>query len=269
VIGVAQFDQFAGAFNPRKFAIEITVDPALHNRGVGGHLYAVLINALRDLDPLCLDMWSREDMPCRIGFLEHRGFREDQRIWSSELDLATFDPRPFRAYADAVEANGLVIRSLADLLATNSLDERELYDLWAEVHEDVPIPPSQDRTRRTFDDWRKRNLEHLSLFVEGYFVALDRGRYVGTTQFWHAPEKDRLRTGLTGVRRDYRGRGVAFGLKVRALEFARERGYRFVDTENASTNVGMLSINERLGFLKRPAWVHYAADWASAARSRA
>jgi mycothiol synthase len=261
VIGVAHYDQSAGAYNARKFMIEVIVDPALHNHGIGGQLYSVLISALRELDPISLDTWTREDMPCRVAFLQHRGFVEDQRIWSSELDLAAFDPAPFCGYLDAVRSNGLVIRTLAELRAAGALDERELYDVWVEVHEDVPIAPSQDHTRRTFDDWRKRNIEHLSLFPEAYFVALDADRYVGTTQLWHAPERDRLRTGLTGVRRDHRGRGIAFGLKVLALEFAKQRGYRWVDTENASTNAGMLRINERLGFLKRPAWVHYVAAW--------
>jgi GNAT superfamily N-acetyltransferase len=246
--------------------LELAVEPAVHNRGIGGRLYTVVIDALRGLDPISMDIWSREDMPCRLAFLEHRGFREDQRIWSSELDLAAFDPTPFRGYAEAVQSNGLVVRSLAELRASGALDERELYDLWVEIHEDIPLAPSQEWTRRTFEDWRPRHLEHPSMFADAYLIALDGDgtRYIGTSHLYHAPEKDRLRTGLTGVRRAYRGRGIAFGLKVRALEMVKQRGYRFVDTENASSNAGMLSINDRLGFLRRPAWIHYAADWTTA-----
>ncbi|MBV9169109.1 MAG: GNAT family N-acetyltransferase [Chloroflexi bacterium] len=267
VVGGAQYEQYAGAYNPRKFSIQITVDPTLHNRGIGGRLYAALIDALREFDPISMNAMSREDMFCRVAFLQHRGFREEQRDWSSELDLDSFDATPFRKYVDSMRSKGFVVRTLADLLANQELDERELFDLWVEVQDDVPSPPSMDRTRRTFEDWRTRNLEHVSLFPEAYFIALDGTRYVGTTQMWRAPEKECLRTGLTGVRRAYRGRGIAFALKVVALEFAKQRGYGRVDTENESRNVGMLSINERLGFVKRPAWVHYVAEWSAASRA--
>ena len=52
-------------------------------------------------------------------------------------------------------------------------------------------------------------------------------------------------------------------LKVRALSFARERGYRYVKTENESNNKGMLFINDDLGFVKKPAWVHYSKTFVS------
>ena len=60
----------------------------------------------------------------------------------------------------------------------------------------------------------------------------------------------------------YRRRGVAFALKVRSLEFAKAGGYARVITENESNNRGMLAINDELGFVKNPAWVHYARSFA-------
>jgi len=66
-----------------------------------------------------------------------------------------------------------------------------------------------------------------------------------------------LRTGVTGVRREYRRRNIALALKVRALEFGKSQGYRQVITENEINNQGMIAINDRLGFVKNPAWLHY------------
>lgn len=261
IVGVAQYDQYANAYNPRKFSIEVLVDPACHNRGIGKHLYAMLIERLRGFEPLSLDAWSREDMACRIAFFEHRGYREDQRVWSSRLDLTTFDPAPHWSYVESLRAQGFTVRTLAELQQTGSLDEQQLYEAWTTLHDDVPIAPSQDRSSRTFEEWRPRNLDNPSLFPEAYFFVLDGDRIVATTQLWHSPDREGLRTGLTGVRRDYRGRGLAFALKVIALDFARRRGYRWTDTENASDNAGMLGINDRLGFVRRPAWLHYAGAW--------
>jgi GNAT superfamily N-acetyltransferase len=57
--------------------------------------------------------------------------------------------------------------------------------------------------------------------------------------------------------RSHRRRGIAVGLKVHALKFAKDLGYKRTITENAAVNVGMLAINGQLGFVRNPAWVRY------------
>jgi GNAT superfamily N-acetyltransferase len=95
-------------------------------------------------------------------------------------------------------------------------------------------------------------------------LAVDGDRFVGTSQLWRAPAADELRTGLTGVRREYRRRGIALALKVHSLAFAKAQAcYKRVLTENESNNRGMLSINERLGFVKKPVWAHYLKTFGS------
>ena len=62
-------------------------------------------------------------------------------------------------------------------------------------------------------------------------------------------------TGLSGVRREYRRKGVATALKHTSLMWAKSMGYKWIRTDNAATNVGMLSINIRVGFKFMPAWL--------------
>jgi GNAT superfamily N-acetyltransferase len=262
-VGFAEYSQYQRSYHPRRFNLELVVDPACHGQGIGRQLFGTLVDALRGFDPLSVELWSREDMVCRVAFLEHRGFVPDHRIWSSELDLGAFDPSRFEAAVRAVEAQGISIRSLAELRQCDSDHERKLYELWEDVHEDVPRPPEQPYQRVTFERWRTGNLGRPNLLPEAYLVAVDGEQYVATTQLWRSPEPARLRTGLTGVRRAYRRRGLALGLKVRALGDAKAAGFGSVCTENASTNVGMLAVNDQLGFVRRPAWVHYTAPWAA------
>jgi RimJ/RimL family protein N-acetyltransferase len=66
-----------------------------------------------------------------------------------------------------------------------------------------------------------------------------------------------LFTGMTGVDREYRRRGLATGLKVLAIARAREMGYRSIRTFNDSTNAPMLAINRKLGFARKPAWIGF------------
>ena len=73
-------------------------------------------------------------------------------------------------------------------------------------------------------------------------------------------EVDVLYTGFTGVRREYRGRGIAMALKLRAVDYAKSHGYREIRTWNSTLNAPMLGINVRLGFVKQPVWITFGKD---------
>ena len=71
----------------------------------------------------------------------------------------------------------------------------------------------------------------------------------------------KLYTGFTGVRRAYRGHGVATALKALSLTNGKKRVAAngqppLVETQNHETNP-MLQINLRLGFVEQPASLVY------------
>jgi GNAT superfamily N-acetyltransferase len=208
-------------------------------------------------DPKSVDTWCREDMACLLGFLARRSFVEDMRMWLSELDLSAYDPGRFADRVPSAEAQGVQLRTLAELGAADVAVHRKLYDLWAEVRQDVPLAPGDVRSHLGFEEWWS-DVDRPQMLPTGFFVALDGEEYVGSTQLWLSPgEPDVLRTGLTAVRRTHRRRGIALALKTRALELAKSWGYQRVFTDNEVNNRAMLSINEQLGFTKHPAWVHF------------
>jgi len=65
-----------------------------------------------------------------------------------------------------------------------------------------------------------------------------------------------LETGLTGVRREYRRRGLATALKSQNIEKAKILGTKQIQTSNEESNP-MFQLNLRLGFVAQPADV----DW--------
>ena len=77
------------------------------------------------------------------------------------------------------------------------------------------------------------------------------------TEVFKSKADDTLHTGLTGVLREYRKKGVALALKLRSLELAQAMGAPRVSTWNESNNKGMLAINEKLGYQKEPATIDY------------
>jgi mycothiol synthase len=265
IVAYGEYDQHPFVFDPRKFGIEIVVDPAYLSQGIGSALFSTVIDRLRPMDPSEVNMWTREDMACRVPFLTSRGFTERFRLWVSALDLRTFDPTPFRHFVEHVTDQGVQIVSRAELTESEEL-LRKLFDLQTEVMEDLPLPPGEVRQPQTYANFLERQ-DNPTRIDEGYFLALADGEFVGVSNLFLTPEPGTARTGLTATRRAYRRRGIAFALKLRALEFAKREGYAMVVTDNASVNRPMLSINEQLGFVKEPAWVQYVAQWQAVLRS--
>ena len=77
------------------------------------------------------------------------------------------------------------------------------------------------------------------------------GKISGLTEMRNNPAfKSMITQELTGVKEEYRGRGLGKWLKAAMLLEIKERfpEVKVVRTENATTNAPMLSINDRLGF---------------------
>ncbi len=77
------------------------------------------------------------------------------------------------------------------------------------------------------------------------------GKISGLTEIvYHPGTPHRVEQELTGVRAEYRGRGLGKWLKADMLLFIRDTlpGVEYVNTGNADSNAPMLSINQRMGF---------------------
>jgi GNAT superfamily N-acetyltransferase len=258
VVGVGEYGQRAGMYHPRRFFISLSVDPAYQGQRIGAALYDRVLDALAPFEPLSLRADTREDWARAVRFIHDRDFREDMRSWESRLDVASFDPAPYTGHEERVRAGGIEIRTMAELAADPERD-RKLYELDEALSADVPHP--EPRTPIAFEWFRDRVLNDPDLLPEGWFVAVDRqrdGEYVGMANLWNSQGSDDLYNGLTGVRREYRRRGIALALKLRGIAYARVQGRPTIKTWNESNNRPMLSINEALGFVKQPAWVSYA-----------
>jgi len=256
MVGYGGYNQEEGMYHPRKFHIEITVDPDHRNRGVGTALYDHVALALAPREPLVFWANAREDKAESLRFIAKRGFVETMRTWENHLRMADFTPEAFPGAVERVEASGLALRTFADLRAADADFWPKLYAMVDEVHHDVPsVDPA---TSVDYDQWLDRVRKNPSLMPDGYFIAVDGDRYVGLSTLFRSELEDFLYTGLTGVRRAYRRRGIALALKLKALDYARSIDCPLVKTWNASTNTGMLAINAALGFRKQPAWIMHA-----------
>jgi GNAT superfamily N-acetyltransferase len=240
-------------YHPQKFFANVSVLPEQRRQGIGGALYAALLDAIAPFEPLALRGEAREDWADSLRFLHRLGFREETRSWESRLDLATFDPAPYAEVERQVAAHGIVIRTWRELQSDPDRN-RKLYDLVTDVDRDVPSP--DEITAVDFDSFVRGSIDHPNLLPDALLIALDGDEYVGLSQLWSSQASPTVDNGMTGVKRSHRRKGIALAMKVRNAIWAQQQGYPMIKTFNDSTNRPMLSINEMLGFQKQPAWIN-------------
>lgn len=264
IVAVGHIFHAAWAYHPQKFQFSIYVHPEQQGRGIGGRLYAMLVERVAGLNPLTLRTGAREDHAAATGFIAHRGFVEEMRFWESRLDVAAFDMAPYADFRARGLAQGVSIVTLREFMASDPEALPKAYEARNVMMADVPS--TEPFTPTPYENWLESMQTDKNLLPDGYFLAVHQGQVVALSQLWATGEADVVNTGLTATRRDYRRLGLALALKLRAVAYAKANGYREIRTGNESNNRAMLSINERLGFVKQPAWVEYAKDLGDGSR---
>jgi len=254
LLGHGIYEQRAAVYHPRKFEIEMMVHPEHQGRGIGRLLYEAIFRALEEHQPIALHTTAREDMPRPCRFFTDRGFEEVMRIWEMRANPQTLDLRPWSESEENLRGQGIRLVSFADLDADPE-HARKAHALNDRLMRDVPLPVPA--TTRDFESWEKALRSNPNFLPEAYLFALDGDRYVGTTAIWGSQGNDDLYIGLSGTLAEYRRRGIAQALKVRSLAWAKERGATVVKTWNESANMKILRLNEKLGFVRQPAWIQY------------
>ncbi len=256
IVGFGQVQHGQGTFHPKKFWIDMWVDPNHQKRGVGRAIYDKLDQDVTALGAVTVWGMAREDKLDSSRFLSNRGFAEKMKAWESHLDPSQVDLSKYEEYSKKAVAEGITISTMAEERRGDPDWEKKLYEVVMTVAADMPMPVSF--TPLSFEQWQAFEMKSTNLLPEGYMIAKDGSRYVGLSVVWkHEKKPGNLWQGNTGVLREYRGKGIAVALKTRIIEYARQNNYSFIRTFNDSTNAPMLGINTKLGFKREVGWITF------------
>jgi mycothiol synthase len=253
LIGFGVYGQSGWSYHPDKYFWNAYVAPNHDEEEAYAVYFEHVLKTLAKHDLLGITIQSTELLPIMLQFLKDNGFVEVMRYLISELDLATFDENMFAGVVEKVEQSGIKIVTVAQLEKEGYDWKRKLYDLEMEIAKDIPSPG--DLEPMTFEIFEKQALGSPGFMAEGWFIAMDGDELVGDTALWsNGSTPNKLDTGVTGVLRSHRRRGIAMAVKLRSFEFARQYGAKVIETENEENNP-MYQINLKLGFKLVPAWL--------------
>lgn len=253
--GAGMFDQNPGMYHPQIFSVDIMVAPEQRGHGIGSRLHDRLLAMLESYDPI--KRFARIDAAdaAALHFATGRGYRETKRDVISVLDLERFEPAAWQNAIDAATAQGLALVSLADILG-DADKIRAYYDFFGVVRADVPR--SMPATPIEFDFFVSEVVELPETVPGATFLLFDGPRCVGFTQVYSSDATAELQTGLSGIDRAYRRRGLALAVKAQSLCAAKAAGAPRIRTDNDARNVGMMAVNAKLGFVQRSATITLA-----------
>ena len=235
---------------PGVYFMRIMFDPDWRRRGLGQVLLPRLEEYGRAQGAEKLWTGCREDQDYSIRFLEKASFHNYGLRFESILDLNTFDETPFAAAIDRAQQAGSEFTHLVAERAINPDADVLIYELDAETRAEVPWPGGA-RSEMTYQQYRLHNFDAPDADPSAILIAKYQGRYAGLTSLRF--RKDGMaHTMMTGVRREYRGQGLALALKLLSFCLMKERGYLKTLTNNDTANPSILHLNEKLGYQKRP-----------------
>ena len=213
-------------------------------RGVGSELLRRLSEHAQALG--CGSLVGRvleDDLESR-SFLERRGFAVLSRECPVALDLSRFPP------ARPTPPAGVEIVSLAE---RPDLVEAA-YAVEVEAVIDIPVG-AERLAPRPYAGWLADTVESPDALLDLSLVAVRGGEVVGWSGLASTGEDAVAENQLTGVRRAFRGRGIATALKREQAWRARAAGLRRIETTNDEANHPMRAVNARLGFEPEPTWL--------------
>src|SRR6478736_6582247 len=211
---------------------EVFVLPEARGGGVGSALYERVAEWVQERGCITLETTVAEDDADSLSWVDRRGFREVGRNSRMVLDLTAIEA-PEIDPPDGVE---IVTWTERPELAPG------LYAVAREAY--VDVPGDEDTPMDSYEEWLRKDMQGDGDRPEATFIALVDGEVAGYAKLSFATADTKVAYhDMTGVRRDFRGRGIAAALKRTQIRWAKKAGYEKLQTANEVRNEPIRRLN--------------------------
>jgi GNAT superfamily N-acetyltransferase len=235
---------------------EVRVAPDARGHGAGSALLAGLSAWATGLGYSELMGPVKEVDDASLRWTERRGFVEVGRNSVLALDLTAIDP------PEVVAPEGVAIVSWAERPDAAP----GMYEVAREAYPD--IPGEEDTEVEPFEQWLSMDMQGAGDRPEATFLALARGEVVAYAKLSLSRARPTVAMhDITGVKRAWRGRGIAGARKAAVIAWAIENGYERLETQNEERNEPIRRLNQRHGYVVEPGSITVRGPVGSPTRS--
>jgi GNAT superfamily N-acetyltransferase len=220
---------------------EVRVASATRGHGVGSALLAELSAWARRLRYSELMGPVKEVDTESLAWTEKRGFTEVGRNSILALDLRT------------VEAPSVILPDGIELVTWAERPDAAagMYEVAREAYPD--IPGEEEAEIEPFEQWLSMDMQGAGDRPEATFVAFAGDEVVAYAKLALSRARPTVAMhDITGVKRAWRGRGIAGALKAAEIAWAKENGFERLETQNEERNEPIRRLNQRHGYVVEP-----------------
>ena len=263
LIGAIYFSQGKDE-NSRTAFYTLNLDPTYNNNGYRNLLYNKMLEEVKvfNCNLVHTSIYDHPNYSEHKKLLINNEFKLVQTNREYSCDIRKVDTKKYYPLIKKLELNGMKFydskKEMRDYPEKFPNHYKKLEELIWIYDQDMPIPEGIKHTRPSFEQFMKYslNFEENAYGVE--MIAVLNGEYIGSTDIKVYPiEPHKGWTGGLGVLKEFRRKGIATALKIKAIKSLLKKDVTEIRTDNEENNP-MYKINVDLGFKPVPFSLDYS-----------
>ena len=259
LIGFLAFN-FGRDGNSKTAEFSIFLNPKYNNLNYMETLYQEMLIRINffNCTKIFSGFWDHINYQLYRKFLNKNGFKCVQINKESFCVISKINVDEYKPLIKRLEEDGIKFFDSKNELTKHPNHYKKLEELSWKYEQDIPIPDGISHTREPFNQFLKEQIyfENNEYGIE--IVAVKNNKYIAATDISinHKAQPKIGWTGSLGVLREFRRKGIATALKIKAINSLIKKGVTEIRTDNEENNP-MYQINLKLGFEPAPTQFDY------------
>ena len=262
LIGALYYSQGRDENNRTTF-YTLNLDPSYNHKGYRALLYNRMLELVKEFNcnKLLTGIYEHPNYKEHQKLLINNGFKLVQTNREYSCDIRKVDTKKYQSLIKKLESEGIHFYDSKEEMLDWPNHYEKLEELEWTYAQDFPIPDGVKHTRTPFKHWLKTLHHYYENFYGADIIAVHKTQYIGATDIEVYPKTEPHKgwTGGLGVLKEFRRKGIATALKIKAIEALLKKGVTEVRTDNEENNP-MYKINVELGFKPVPFSLEYMKE---------
>ena len=254
LIGVLYYGQGRDQ-NKRTTFFTLNIDPKYSTRQTQELLYDKMLEQIKlfKSTKILTSIYKHPNYDKLKKFLIYNQFKLVQTNREYTCDITKIDLKKYDSLIKKLELEGIRFYDSREEMLDFPNHYKKLEELEWTYSQDFPIPNGIEHTRPPFDHYMKLLNDYYDNNYGVDIIAVIDGKYIGSTNLEvnTKTEPHKAWTEGLGVLKEFRRKGIATALKIKAIEILLKKGVTEIRTDNEENNP-MYKINVALGFKPVP-----------------